>query len=89
MHLGQHSPGNNVSNSILLHDITGHSIPLQSGLQNGSPKVEHIFLVHIALPFESQLQSLHPSLNPFGHVSQPTNNTSILYLDNNINILFT
>ena len=46
---------------------------MQIGVQNGCPGVAQNFFVQAALPFSSQKQSLHPSLNPFGHVSQPTN----------------
>ena len=54
------------------HCGRAHNIALQSGLQNGCPGAKHAFLVHPALPSSSHIQSLHPSLNPFGHVSHPT-----------------
>ena len=72
IHPGQHLPAFVPTLNPGPHNGKTHDIALQSGLQNGSPFSKHNFFVHAAFPFSSHVQSLHPSLNPFGHVSQPT-----------------
>ena len=77
-HREQHSPGGTALISPNAHVGFEHLTKEQSGKQNGTPNVSHAKSVHLGLPFSSQLHSLHPSLYPFGHVSHPTNNISII-----------